>query len=221
MNCDQVFDVLTRGPFPTGAASDIDVQRHLVACADCRQLAEALRPALDLIHESVPPEESWGLPGYWDDTTVPQESLEGKSVEQKVLGSEVRVRPRRLTVRKARVIKERPKRKRQQSRTLRHYLFATVAGIAAAVFVFALRMPTEPSAPVAASLMPVAWPPIKCSINDGEVASVLPVRAKELAQQLSKCTACHTAGERHWLTRPATLAVSQTCLECHQFVAHR
>lgn len=65
MNCDQVFDILTRGPFPTGGASDADVETHLSGCDECRQLAEALRPALELFQEAVGPEESRDLPGYW------------------------------------------------------------------------------------------------------------------------------------------------------------
>lgn len=65
MNCDQVFDVLTRGPFPTGTSCDGPVEAHLEACAECRQLAEALRPALELFQEAVDPEESRDLPGYW------------------------------------------------------------------------------------------------------------------------------------------------------------
>jgi hypothetical protein len=65
MNCDQVFDILTRGPFPTGTACDTPVEAHLNACRDCRRLAEALRPALELFQEAVGPEESRDLPGYW------------------------------------------------------------------------------------------------------------------------------------------------------------
>jgi hypothetical protein len=65
MNCDQVFDVLTRGPFPTGTSCDVPVEAHLNKCAECRQLAEALRPALELFQEAVDPEESRDLPGYW------------------------------------------------------------------------------------------------------------------------------------------------------------
>lgn len=65
MNCDQVFDVLTRGPFPTGAASDVNVEEHLAGCADCQRLARALQPALELIQESVSVEEGRDLPGYW------------------------------------------------------------------------------------------------------------------------------------------------------------
>jgi hypothetical protein len=64
MNCDQVFDVLTRGPFPTGAPEDIAVEHHLRACHECRQLAEALRPAVALMHEAVGADKAMALPQY-------------------------------------------------------------------------------------------------------------------------------------------------------------
>jgi len=64
MNCDQVFDVLTRGPFPTGSDIDQPVERHLAVCHDCRRLAEALRPAVELFHEALSVEESGSLPAY-------------------------------------------------------------------------------------------------------------------------------------------------------------
>jgi hypothetical protein len=65
MNCDQVFDILTRGPFPTGTSCDAGVEAHLSACPECHRLAEALRPAIELFQEAVGPEESRDLPGYW------------------------------------------------------------------------------------------------------------------------------------------------------------
>lgn len=64
VSCDQVFDVLTRGPFPTGEASDEAVEQHLRACHDCRQLAEALRPAVSLLHEAVAGDQALNLPEY-------------------------------------------------------------------------------------------------------------------------------------------------------------
>ena len=67
MDCDQVFMILTRGPFPTGEPWDEDVEAHLETCADCWRLAEALRPALEVFQEAVPPAESRDLPGYWGD----------------------------------------------------------------------------------------------------------------------------------------------------------
>ncbi|HVT27299.1 MAG TPA: hypothetical protein VHE81_04710 [Lacipirellulaceae bacterium] len=67
MDCDQVFMILTRGPFPTGEAWDEQVEAHLETCAECWRLAEALRPALEVFQEAVPPAESRELPGYWGD----------------------------------------------------------------------------------------------------------------------------------------------------------
>jgi len=64
MNCDRVFEVLTRGPFPTGDDSDVLVESHLSACHECRQLAEALRPAVALFHEAVAVTEGSDLPSY-------------------------------------------------------------------------------------------------------------------------------------------------------------
>jgi len=64
LNCDQVFDVLTRGPFPSGDASDEGVEHHLRACHECRRLAEALRPAVELLHEAVDRDEAVELPEY-------------------------------------------------------------------------------------------------------------------------------------------------------------
>jgi hypothetical protein len=67
MDCDQVFMILTRGPFPTGEIWDEEVESHLEYCADCWRLAEALRPALEVFQEAVPPSEGRDLPGYWGD----------------------------------------------------------------------------------------------------------------------------------------------------------
>jgi hypothetical protein len=67
MDCDQVFKILTRGPFPTGEPWDEQVEAHLEMCAECWQLAEALRPALEVAQEAIPPAEGRNLPGYWGD----------------------------------------------------------------------------------------------------------------------------------------------------------
>lgn len=62
IDCDGVFEILTRAPFPTGSDCDEAVESHLSVCHDCRQLAEALRPAVGLIHESLAQSET--LPEY-------------------------------------------------------------------------------------------------------------------------------------------------------------
>jgi hypothetical protein len=75
MDCDQVFKILTRGPFPTGDDSDEQVEAHLEVCSDCWRLAEALRPALEVFQEAVPPAESRDLPGYWGDARPAHSAL--------------------------------------------------------------------------------------------------------------------------------------------------
>lgn len=67
--CDDVFDILTRGPFPSGDASDSLVESHLASCPGCHRLAEALRPAVELFEESIGPEEGRYLPRYWGDAS--------------------------------------------------------------------------------------------------------------------------------------------------------
>ena len=67
MDCDRVFMILTRGPFPTGEPWDEQVEAHLESCSDCWRLAEALRPAIEVFQEAVPAAESRELPGYWGD----------------------------------------------------------------------------------------------------------------------------------------------------------
>jgi hypothetical protein len=75
MDCDQVFMILTRGPFPTGEAWDEQVESHLESCSECWRLAEALRPALEVFQEAVPPAESRELPGYWGDARPASEVI--------------------------------------------------------------------------------------------------------------------------------------------------
>lgn len=65
MNCDEVFAILTRGPFPSGDRHDRFVEAHLQLCPDCQKLAEALRPNDEHRPEAVAPEDTVSLPGYW------------------------------------------------------------------------------------------------------------------------------------------------------------
>jgi hypothetical protein len=211
MNCDQVFDILTRGPFPSGAASDGAVQRHLSGCAECRQLAEALRPALDLIHESVPPEESWGLPGYWEDVPPGEQPVT------------VKQRPQ-LAVRQFRMPSEVRRRRNAINERWRIAAVAAIAGALAAVAVLGVERATDrrPSAdmpgPVAASIMQIAWPPENC---DHDVVAIA-TTAGQLSAELQSCRQCHQQPTKHyWSARPATVSLAMTCLECHELVARK
>ncbi|WP_425616353.1 hypothetical protein NA78x_006302 [Anatilimnocola sp. NA78] len=69
IHCEEVFDILTRGPFPSGNEHDEAVEHHLRCCHDCRQLAEALRPAVELFHECLSAEEVDSLPEYHGNVT--------------------------------------------------------------------------------------------------------------------------------------------------------
>lgn len=85
MNCDRVFAILTRGPFPSGEATDAAVELHLSHCSECRHFADALRPDGSTDSESLIPEESRGLPYYWGvaalatgETSGPLTATEGR-----------------------------------------------------------------------------------------------------------------------------------------------
>src|SRR5688572_24152816 len=63
-SCDEVFDILTREPFPSGGDNDELVESHLAVCHECRQLAEVFRPAVGLFHESLAAGFNAELPMY-------------------------------------------------------------------------------------------------------------------------------------------------------------
>lgn len=66
-SCDDVFELLTRGPLGNDTLdqeSTSSLQRHLLSCHECRGLAEALRPATQCIHEALADEERVGLPQF-------------------------------------------------------------------------------------------------------------------------------------------------------------
>ncbi len=70
MDCDRVFAILTRGPFPTGDPGDQAVEDHLLVCPDCILLAEALRPSAQVTQEMITTGESSQLPGYRGDVRL-------------------------------------------------------------------------------------------------------------------------------------------------------
>ena len=215
MNCDQVFDILTRGPFPSGAASDASVQRHLGACAECRQLAEALRPALDLIHESVPPEESWGLPGYWEDVPPSERPVTVKQRTQ-------------LAVRRVRLPTEAKRRRSSRSEQTRLILIAAIAGAFAAVAVVGVQRvfdhtpPPSTTFPVSTANRTLVWPPEKCDFTS--VATANAVDKFDFKRDLRSCSGCHRDQHEHWKVeeeqwnKPAAIReIAMACVTCHDF----
>src|SRR5688572_20560652 len=92
MHCDRVYAILTRGPFPSGEVTDVAVEIHLAHCAECRRLAEALRPLDRRPHEASP--EASQLPGYRGDH--PEWQPHTEAAEQATLAA-WRVPPRRAS----------------------------------------------------------------------------------------------------------------------------
>jgi hypothetical protein len=180
-------------------------------------LAEALRPALDLIHESVPPEESWGLPGYWDDVP-PGEPPTKPSGEPPVT---VKPRPQ-LAVRRMRLPSEAKARRKPRREQWRLVAIAAVAGACAALAVLGVAQVLAPrggsaaNSPEVASLVPIVWPPV--GEDYGDIAAN--ASAENLSRDLQACGRCHKPGGEHYFIRPATHAIAMTCFECHEFAAH-
>ena len=63
-SCDDVFRELTAGPVAANSQEAEELQQHLLACVECSQLAEALRPARHLLHEAMSEAERKNLPVY-------------------------------------------------------------------------------------------------------------------------------------------------------------
>ena len=75
MNCDQVFAILTSGPFPRGVPEDAVVEQHLAVCPSCWRIAEALRPDEEIGEEALPAVEIRSLPRYGVPLVTPQKAL--------------------------------------------------------------------------------------------------------------------------------------------------
>lgn len=238
VDCDEVFDVLTRGRFPSGHESDPAVEHHLRCCHDCRQLAEALRPAVEMFHECMSAAEATELPEYHgpdfhgDVAPLPQSFLRRlpRSIDEVQLPPENMPRHDHVVA---------------QRWTMLLQGFVATALTAAIVmlvvsFGSSLRglkpeatIPTHPpvatanSYPEAARQLLSLKLPAACWLDQHfpRVNDHLPV-AQQLALALEKeeivcCTRCHTAAKTPLdkthspkLTQVATL--QQSCLICHK-----
>jgi hypothetical protein len=241
MNCDYVFDILTRGPFPSGGADDAAVERHLAACHGCRELAEALRPAVELLHESVSGDEGDSLPGYrgalrpetarldlWTSVAVAAESSDEHSVEAR---SSQGASP-----------------SRQKRTTLVGYATAALAGVLLATLIglagwpwnhdaaslpasrhgaaTVMAAPYQPDAEglrtlVALNLSEVCFPRNVVLHDRAGIASSTSTSSAGTADGITHeavlcCTECHYSGSAH---RPPPEAVATVQMQCH--VCHR
>ena len=202
--CDEVFDILTREPFPSGCGKDEFVESHLAVCHECRQLAEAFRPAVGLFHESLAVGFDDALPMYRGRLkpiidALPQVS---PSAPQSDVAS----------------------RSEQQVSWMRHSVgIATCLSLAAAVIFAMLAAPPRAgdSVPAVATvhaphfrdytMLAALEIPTSCR-------SLLDHADRALAMEYVCCTKCHHATSRVASTNLAIRRTSAACAACHDRV---
>jgi hypothetical protein len=197
--CDDVFDVLTRKPFPSGDTDDEIVESHLAVCHECRQLAEAFRPAVGLFHESMSAEIDDKLPSYRG-----------------------RLQPLSI-VRSDKSVDRLQRKKRLASSPLLLAVVASLLLVVAAIVGLQQSQRPESSHPNIAStgllradrdytLLAALEIPGDCGTRTEFV------RLK--AVDFICCTKCHRANSRVVSTKRAFLKTSVACAACHQSPAH-
>lgn len=227
VTCDQVFDCLTRGPFPSGGREDEAVQRHLDSCHECRQLAEALRPAVALLHEALPVGEQADLPTYGtaeEDEELCERADGALAARVRMIMDRQEVRPRSITSQEKWLYAVR-------------FLAASVLAVAlgtllAGVFwqnkqgqvgplAIAPVLASERHQPTADGLVRLAALNLPKVCLPGMPTGTLqagPMERETAAGTTHACcTRCHAAGkEGAALTQRTIAALQQSCLACHQ-----
>jgi hypothetical protein len=226
VSCDEVFEVLTSGPFPRDASpgfsplhvADAAIELHLVACHDCRLLAEALRPAVRLIEDATL-EEDDQLPAYRGSLPFPGNwSAPGKGVSRSL-----------QTASRAGAWRVESGRKVASA-----YKFA--AALALAFLLFALfqfgnerdRQPREVggrnSAPSAEGVrrLSALGLPMACLAPVGE-STTSPAGATPIAHggsnssaRFACCTGCHSQANPARPQVDAIAVLVSSCLACHE-----
>ncbi|MDA1049872.1 MAG: hypothetical protein O3C40_05265 [Planctomycetota bacterium] len=199
--CDDVFDVLTREPFPSGGDDDELVESHLAVCHECRQLAEAFRPAVGLFHESMSVGLDDELPSYCGRLTPIIDALPHMPL----------FAPRQDVASRS-----------AQRRSLTRRSFAVAASlliVGSAVFAtLAAVRQTRDSAPLVANLrvhehrdhtlLAALEIPSACR-------STTAAANRAAAADVACCTKCHTADSPVASTRKAIVKSSAACVACH------
>ncbi|MBI2478908.1 MAG: hypothetical protein HYV60_09820 [Planctomycetia bacterium] len=192
--CDDVFDILTRQPFPSGGAEDEFVESHLGVCHECRQLAEAFRPAVGLFHESMSAEIDDELPTYRGRLKPIIDSLP---------------RPRRATVTPAR-----------NAFTMTALVIAASVVLVGSTICATLAVNQQSSEinTVAADLQPIQNRDFMLLAALEIPAACRPMTKTTnlaAADDIACCTNCHKAGSRIVSTEKAVLKSSAACVACH------
>ena len=241
LNCDQVFEVLTRGPFPTGEPQDEAVERHLRACHECRQLAEALRPAVALMHEAVSNEEAEQLPEYQGSLPWQRRSGRRKLTIARLEGPPKGDSPPASATK---VTRGEPRRPQMVSamRLIAASLIIAALGLVCGSTLFAPRvvqpMPgtsasipaadrpdsAEEGVPTAKGLLTLASLklPHACvpfshrTLSGDEAAEIVAAMGRGSLAGLKCCTECHHAGSSRANGPRLVAATQQACQACHR-----
>jgi hypothetical protein len=230
MNCDEVFAILTRGPFPSGDRHDRLVEAHLQFCLDCQRLAEALRPNDENRPEAVAPEDTVSLPGYWggplDAASYPMLSLAQTA-------GQTPLQPRPKGTKKTR-------QTHPQRIKIGHFMAAVVLGIVVAAIVRTLivgsELPHRSKAPsqgrygTTSTLDTfdgrdaLADHPIEClrhSIDSGRL--LIDTETGRSLYPLSRvatncCGQCHN-GAAITMGKMAQAELHRNCAACHEWIS--
>jgi hypothetical protein len=228
IRCDDVFDVLTRGPFPSGDPGDRCVDLHLQSCHECRQLAEALRPAVGLFHESLSDKGETELPFYRgaipaalpSDRGLPEMiSIEPARTAKSSTKSSTHVTPGMIAVAMTgllAVVLLLPNSMASRAANFQNFQNNSVANSASPA-----PKSEQQSRPTLASL----GIPLSCQPDHTAPIDWHRVRSANLlltpAQQrdFACCTRCHFSGGKAVQSAPAMQKVMIACASCHQVPA--
>jgi hypothetical protein len=216
---------LTRGPFPSGGREDEAVQRHLEACHECRQLAEALRPAVALLHEALPVGEQADLPSYGagdEDEGLCQRADGALAARIRTSMDRQEVQPRPVTSQETWLLAVRF----LAGSVLTLALGTLLAGVfwqnqgqqqmvIRPVIVDKNHQPTaEGLVRLAALNLPKVCLPGMPGDDDSALSNTQP---RGGSASHACCTRCHAAGkEGAVLTQRTIAALQQSCMACHQ-----
>jgi len=239
IHCEEVFDILTRGPFPSGHDHDEAVEHHLRCCHDCRQLAEALRPAVELFHECLSAEEVDSLPEYHGNVT-PLTQPTARRLPREI--ADVRLPDDAPTLLKWDLHSSRttPATKRRVSRW--SLLLPGMVGMALAAAVvlaivslgssmrnlhqppsggeFVVTRPALSSQEAAHRLLALRLP-AACWLEQNFDRAGLRSLEQQLALALEKhevacCTRCHSESQPHSPPIQQVATLQKSCLACHK-----
>lgn len=246
LSCDQVFDVLTQGPFPQNNARDDEVEVHLSICHSCRMLAEALRPAVhalgaaaaDDASRSALPEYRGRLPSLASQTVSLASSID------EVLRREADEKPWRCdAVQQARLGQAEQTRKIAQQSARRAAQIAAISLSTAAVAIACAVMmwvglsmshgPDEspsiaafspsrvtatrpPSAEALVRLVSLNLPSDCRPAHSPLLEKASRHEAFQVSADFACCTRCHHSASRLSLGDKSLAVVAHSCIHCHE-----